>query len=69
MLVQTQMRSKMFNAAKRAASSKATEGQRSIINAVATAMDVGVGIHKVPDWNAHLSFRTHERLKAQGIMA
>jgi hypothetical protein len=32
-------------------------------------MDVGVGVHKVPDWNAHLSFRTHERLKAQGIMA
>lgn len=63
------MRSKMFNAAKRAASSKSSEGQRSIINAVATAMDVGVGIHKVADWNAHLSHRTYERLKADGVMA
>lgn len=69
MLIETQMRSKMFNAASKAACRSATSGQRSIIRAVSTAVDCGVGMRKVPDWNAHLSHRTYETLKRQGVMS
>lgn len=43
--------------------------QRSIINVVSHQADAGAGIRKVPDWNAHLSKRTYDVLKAQGVMA
>ncbi len=65
MLIETQMRTKMLTAALRANKPQ----QRSIIRAVSASANVGMGMKKVPDWNAHLSHRTYETLKSQGVMA
>lgn len=66
MIYETQMRNKMFKAA---LASTSDRSQRSIISAVATSMDTGAGKRAVKDWNAKLSQRTYNSLKASGVMA
>ena len=39
------------------------------IASMRNAVVKGSGIHKVPEWNAHLSRRTYTELKDQGVMA
>lgn len=63
MLVQTQMRTAFLNAR------VPVTAKGSIINAVGAAARVGSGMKKVPDWNAHLSHRTYDSLKRQGVMS
>lgn len=63
MLIQTQMRSAFLNAR------VPVNAKGSIISAVSTAARVGSGMKKVPDWNAHLSHRTYDALKRQGVMS
>jgi hypothetical protein len=69
MIYETQMRNKMFKAAMAATRAPRAQDKRSIISAVATAMDTGMGKRTVKDWNAHLSMGTYNRLKDQGVMA
>lgn len=66
MLIETKMRTAMLKGALAAVNDRS---KRSIIKAVSVSADVGVGMHKVPDWNAHLSHGTYQRLKVQGIMS
>jgi hypothetical protein len=62
MLVQTQMRNAFLNAR------VPRNAKGSIISAVGAAARVGVGMQRVPDWNAHLSKRTYDTLVKQGVM-
>lgn len=63
MLVQTQMRTAFLNAR------VPRNAKGSIINAVGQSARVGSGMKKVQDWNAHLSLKTYETLKKQGVMS
>lgn len=62
MLIQTQMRGAFLDAR------VSVNAKGSIIDAVGVAARVGAGVHKVPEWNAHLSHRTYESLVRQGVM-
>lgn len=67
-LVETPVRRAMLRAALSCVEKGAVKEQRSIINRVADAAAAGIGEHKVQGWNAHLSHRTFQSLKNQGVM-
>lgn len=67
MFFESQMRTALLKASLSAVE-KGRSSCRNLVGRVADDAEKGMGMQKVPDWNAKLSMRTYQHLQKIGVM-